>query len=199
MLGGGCRGERLVCKTAEFDSFWFARKEKDIKHLKTIIAMTISKKLEKAINEQITAEMWSANLYMAMSFFCEKEGFSGFGNWLKKQSNEEISHAYMMADFLIKRGGTAKMGKIEEVPGTWKKPVDMFKNVYEHECKVSEMINKLLDLSVEENDKAAQDFFWQFVREQVEEEATASDIVSKIEKFGDSALFMLDSKLGERQ
>lgn len=161
--------------------------------------MTISKKLEKAINEQITAEMWSANLYMAMSFFCEKEGFSGFGNWLKKQSNEEISHAYMMADFLIKRGGTAKMGKIDEVPGTWKKPIDMFKNVYEHECKVSEMINKLLDLSIEENDKAAQDFFWQFVREQVEEEATASDIVSKIEKFGDSALFMLDSKLGERQ
>ena len=159
--------------------------------------MTISKKLEKAINEQITAEMWSANLYMAMSFFCEKEGFSGFGNWLKKQSNEEISHAYMMADFLIKRGGTAKMGKIDEVPGTWKKPIDMFKNVYDHECKVSEMINKLLDLSIEENDKAAQDFFWQFVREQVEEEATASDIVSKIEKFGDSALFMLDSKLGE--
>ena len=75
----------------------------------------------------------------------------------------------------------------------------MFKNVYEHECKVSEMIIKLLDLSIEENDQAAQDFFWQFVREQVEEEATASDIVSKIEKFGDSALFMLDSKLGERQ
>ena len=173
--------------------------KKEKKHLKTIIVMTISKKLEKAINEQITAEMWSANLYMAMSFFCEKEGFSGFGNWLKKQSNEEISHAYMMADFLIKRGGTAKMGKIDEVPGTWKKPIDMFKKVYEHECTVSEMINTLLDLSIEENDKAAQDFFWQFVREQVEEEATASDIVSKIEKFGDSALFMLDSKLGERQ
>lgn len=161
--------------------------------------MTISKKLEKAINSQIAAEMWSANLYMSMSLFCEKEGFSGFSSWLKKQSTEEISHAYMMADFLIQRGGTAKVAKIEEVPGTWKAPLDLFKNVYEHECKVSAMIDKLLDLSVEENDKAAQDFFWQFVREQVEEEATASDIVAKIEKFGDTALFMLDSKLGERQ
>ena len=36
--------------------------------------MTISKKLEKAINSQIAAEMWSANLYMSMSLFCEKEG-----------------------------------------------------------------------------------------------------------------------------
>lgn len=161
--------------------------------------MVISKKLEKAINEQIAAELWSANLYMSMSFFCEKEGFSGFGHWLKKQSQEETTHAYMMADFLIKRGGTAKVTKIDEVPFSWKKPIDLFKNVYEHECKVSEMINKLLDLSVADNDKASQDFFWQFVREQVEEESTASDIVAKIEKFGDSALFMLDSKMGERQ
>ena len=28
----------------------------------------ISEKLQKAINEQITAEMWSSNLYLAMSF-----------------------------------------------------------------------------------------------------------------------------------
>ena len=32
----------------------------------------ISEKLQNAINEQITAEMWSANLYLAMSFYFEK-------------------------------------------------------------------------------------------------------------------------------
>lgn len=160
--------------------------------------MIISKKLEEAINQQIAAEMWSANLYMSMAFFCEKEGFTGFGHWLKKQSEEEISHAYMMADYLMKRGGTAKVGQIDAVPCQWNRPIDLFKNVYEHECKVSSMINNLLDIATSDNDKASQDFFWQFVREQVEEEATASDIVAKIEKFGDSALFMLDSKMGER-
>ena len=169
------------------------------KQFKIRIAMTISKKLEKAINEQIAAELWSANLYMSMSFFCEKEGFAGFAHWLKKQSQEEIGHAYTMAAYLMQRGGTAKVAKIDEVPSEWKKPIDLFKGVYAHECKVSEMINKLLDLATAENDKATQDFFWQFVREQVEEEATASDVVAKIEKFGDTALFMLDSKLGERQ
>ena len=49
----------------------------------------ISEKLQNAINEQITAEMWSANLYLAMSFFMEKEGYNGMANWLKKQSFEE--------------------------------------------------------------------------------------------------------------
>lgn len=64
----------------------------------------ISEKLQKAINEQITAEMWSSNLYLAMSFFFEKEGFSGFAHWMKKQSQEEMGHAYAMADYIIKRG-----------------------------------------------------------------------------------------------
>ena len=61
----------------------------------------ISEKLQNAINEQITAEMWSANLYLAMSFYFEREGFSGFAHWMKKQSQEEMGHAYAMADYII--------------------------------------------------------------------------------------------------
>ena len=76
----------------------------------------ISEKLQKAINEQITAEMWSSNLYLAMSFYFEKEGFSGFAHWMKKQSQEEMGHAYAMADYIIKRGGTAIVDKIDVVP-----------------------------------------------------------------------------------
>ena len=74
----------------------------------------ISEKLQKAINEQITAEMWSSNLYLAMSFYFEKEGFSGFAHWMKKQSHEELEHAYAMADYIIKRGGMAKVDKRSE-------------------------------------------------------------------------------------
>ena len=53
----------------------------------------ITEKLQNAINEQITAEMWSANMYLAMSFYMEKEGFSGMAHWLKKQWAEENEHA----------------------------------------------------------------------------------------------------------
>ena len=50
----------------------------------------ISEKLQQALNDQITAELWSANLYLSMSFYMEREGFNGFANWLKKQSQEEV-------------------------------------------------------------------------------------------------------------
>ena len=86
----------------------------------------ISEKLQNAINEQISAEMWSSNLYLSMSFYFEREGFSGFAHWMKKQSQEEMGHAYAMADYIIKRGGIAKVDKIDVVPTGWGTPLEVF-------------------------------------------------------------------------
>ena len=113
----------------------------------------ISEKLQKAINEQITAEMWSSNLYLAMSFFFEKEGFSGFAHWMKKQSQEEMGHAYAMADYIIKRGGTAMVDKIDVVPNGWGTPLEVFEHVYKHECHVSALVDKLVDVAAAEKDQ----------------------------------------------
>ena len=159
----------------------------------------ISEKLQNAINEQITAEMWSANLYLSMSFYFEKEGFSGFANWMKKQSQEELEHAYVMADYIIKRGGVAKVDKIDVVPSGWGTPLEVFEYVYKHECHVSKMIDELVSVASAERDNATQDFLWGFVREQVEEEATAQGIVDKIKKAGDAGIFFIDSQLGQRK
>lgn len=159
----------------------------------------ITEKLQEAINKQIVAEIWSAHLYLSMAFYFDKEGFTGFATWMKKQSEEEMEHAYTMADYIIKRGGTAKVGKIDSVPQTWESPLAAFEHVYEHECKVSKMIDDLVDLAAAERDKATQDFLWSFVREQVEEEATASGIVDRMKKMGATAIFNLDQQYGSRQ
>ena len=63
----------------------------------------ITEKLQNAINEQITAEMWSSNLYLAMSFYMEKEGYCGMASWLKKQSFEEHAHACELASSVAAR------------------------------------------------------------------------------------------------
>lgn len=159
----------------------------------------ISQTLQDALNGQIVAEIYSANLYLSMAFYMEKEGFDGFSHWMKKQSSEEMDHAYAIANYIIKRGGTAVVGNIDAVRQNWESPLNAFKDAYEHECKVSKMIDDLLDKAIAEGDKASQDFLWQFVREQVEEEATASSIVDRIERMGDNAIFNLDQQYGARQ
>ena len=97
----------------------------------------ISKKLQDALNEQIVAEIYSANLYLSMSFYMEKEGFEGFSTWMKKQSAEEMDHAYQMASFIIKRGGEAVVNQIPAVKKKWSTPLEAFEDTYKHECHVS--------------------------------------------------------------
>ena len=160
----------------------------------------ISEKLNQAINDQITAEMWSSNLYLSMSFYLQKEGFDGFASWMRKQSQEELEHAYNLADYVAKRGGQALVGKIDVVPQGWGSVTEVFEHVYQHECHVSALIDELVNVAAAEKDKASQDFLWGYVREQVEEEATAQGIVEKLKKCGDYAgILYLNDKLGQRK
>ena len=63
----------------------------------------MTEKLQIALNEQITAELWSANLYLSMSFFLKREGFEGFSHWMRKQYQEEVKHATAIADYMTDR------------------------------------------------------------------------------------------------
>ena len=158
----------------------------------------ITEKLQNAVNDQITAELWSSNLYLQMAFHFEKEGWDGFAHWMHKQSDEERNHAIMLANYLAKRGGEAKVNMIDVVPSSWGSVKEVFANVAEHERHVSRLIDDLVDVASAEKDKATQDFLWGFVREQVEEEASVDAIVNKIERCGDSGLIFLDSELAKR-
>ncbi|MCD7721780.1 MAG: ferritin [Prevotellaceae bacterium] len=159
----------------------------------------ISNKLQQAINAQIVAEMWSANLYLSMSYYFAAKGYEGFAKWMKAQANEENEHAEQMAQYILRRGGEAKVGAIDAVPQEWDSPLAVFEHVYKHECHVSSLIDALVDLAIAEKDKASQDFLMGFVREQVEEEATAQGIVDKMKLGGQSALYHLDAELGTRK
>ena len=160
--------------------------------------MILSKKLSEAFNAQVNAEMWSSNLYLSMSVHFQKLGLNGFAHWMKKQAEEEMEHAHKMIDFAIDRGGDITIGQINVVPTAWGSVTELFEHVYKHECHVSALVDKLVDVAAAEKDKATQDFLWGFVREQVEEEATAAGIVDMIKKAGATGIFFVDVKLGER-
>lgn len=158
----------------------------------------ISKKLQDAINKQISAEMWSSNLYLSMSYFFAKEGFTGFAGWMKKQSLEEMEHAYKLADYLVVREGTVELNKVDLVPTGWGSPLEVFKHSLDHEKHISQKINELVDLAEAENDKATADFLIWFVSEQVEEEATVQTIVKKLQIAGNTAIYFVDAEFGKR-
>lgn len=160
--------------------------------------MTLSRKMSDALNEQVLAEIWSSNLYLSMYIHFTQIGLNGCAHWMKKQSMEELDHAYKLIDYSVQRGGQVKLDQINVVPTAFGTPLEVFQHVYTHEVHVSELIDKLVDVAHAENDKATQDFLWGFVREQVEEEATAKNIVEKLKMFGEHHIAIMDHQLGKR-
>jgi ferritin len=160
----------------------------------------LNRKMEKALNEQINAEFYSAYLYLAMAGHFAAEGLSGFAIWMRMQTQEEMAHAMKMYDFVHERGGRVALGAIPQPAAKWKSPLDVFADVLAHEQKVTGLINGLVDLALAEKDHATTIFLQWFVTEQVEEEASAGEVLHKLKLIGKDAngLFVLDRELGQR-
>ncbi len=161
----------------------------------------LSKKMEKALNEQINAEYYSSYLYLSMAAWCYAENLSGFGHWMELQSQEELGHAMKLFDYVNSRGGRVVLKEIEAPPAEWDSPLAVMEATLEHEEKVTKMINELAELALSEKDFATNALLQWYINEQVEEEATASDIVNKLRmvKGAGNGLLMMDRVLAERQ
>jgi ferritin len=160
----------------------------------------LSKKIEEALNEQINAELYSAYLYLAMAAYFESMNLHGFAHWMKGQTMEEYNHAMKMFDFLNQCGNRVVLKSISEPPVAWESPLAVFEATYKHEQAVTGRIGILVNLAITEKEHAAANFLQWFVKEQVEEEASAADIVQKLKMTADSAtgLMFIDSELGKR-
>lgn len=160
----------------------------------------ISKKIEDALNQQINAETYSAYLYWSMSAALEGMNLPGFANWMRMQAQEEMAHAMKLYHHIIERGGDVTLTAIDGPPTSWDSAKAVIEATLEHEQHVTSLINKLMDLANGEKDHASSMFLQWFVTEQVEEEATAMDILGKLEVAGGTAggLYMLDKEMAGR-
>lgn len=82
----------------------------------------------------------------------------------------------------------------------WESPLAAFEDTYEHERKVTGLIDDLVSLAISEGDYATNNFLQWFVTEQVEEESSVDEVVQKIKMIGEApgGLFMLDRELAQR-
>lgn len=159
----------------------------------------ISKKMEKAINEQIKWEFYSAYLYLSMSAWFERQGLPGCANWMRVQREEETFHAMKFLDYLLERGGAVELAAIDAPEKAWKAPAAVFEHTQKHEQEVTRRINALMDLAMKEKDHAAVIFLQWFVSEQVEEEASVAAVLDKVKLVGDGpSFYLLDQELAAR-
>jgi ferritin len=160
----------------------------------------ISPTIQDALNAQVNRELASAYVYLGMAAWADEQNLAGAASWLRLQWNEELAHATKIIDYISERGGRVKLAAIAEPPMQYENLLDVFRNVLSHEEEVSDAINKLYDLAVSEKDYATQTLLDWYVNEQVEEENQPMEIISLLERVGDSGsgLLLVDRRLAGR-
>lgn len=157
----------------------------------------LSDSIQKALNNQIKIEAESSQIYLAMASWAEVQGLSGVATFMYAQSDEEREHMLKLVRYVNERGGHSKISKLKEPSVEFGSFKEMFETLFEHEVFVSQSINELVDISLQEKDYATHNFLQWYVAEQIEEESQARTILDKINLIGDekSGLYLFDNDI----
>ena len=160
----------------------------------------LASKVSKLINEQINKELYSAYLYLDFSIFYEAQGLDGFANWYMIQAQEERDHAMLMLKYLQNNGEKVSLEQVAKPDKVMKELIDPLKFGFEHEQYVTSLINDIYSEAYNEKDFRTMQFLDWFVKEQLEEEKNAEDMIKKMELFGNDSkgLYSLDAEFAAR-
>ena len=160
----------------------------------------MDQKVAYLLNDQINKEFYSAYLYLDMANFYSRKGLDGFANWYEIQAKEEQDHAMLMYQYLHNNDVEVTLETIAKPDKAFSTLMDPLKAGLEHEKYVTSLINNIYSAAVAVNDFRTTQFLDWFIKEQGEEEKNSTDLITKMELFGDDArsLYMLNSELAGR-
>lgn len=155
----------------------------------------LSASIEKQLNHQVKLEGQSSNTYLAMASWAENAGYEGVASFMYRHSDEERMHMLKLIKYINERGGKACVPALEEPNNRYKNLQDVFESLLQHEQHVTNEINGLVHMSLDEKDYTTHNFLQWYVSEQLEEEALARTILDKLRIIGNdsgSGLYLFD-------
>lgn len=157
----------------------------------------LSENMQAALNKQIKIEAESSQVYLAMASWSESKGLEGISQFMYGQSDEEREHMLKMFKYVNERGGQAEVSELVKPAQQYGSIKEMFETLFKHEVFVSQSINELVHITLEEKDYATHNFLQWYVAEQIEEEAQARTILDKINLIGDDkgGLYLFDNDI----
>lgn len=158
-------------------------------------------KLEEAFNEQVTLELEASLVYRQLGIEMDMLDLPGMAAWFRAQADEEVVHANRFIDHMTDRDAHPRIRAVPAVAAHADSVLQAFEASLAHEQKVSDAIRNLYRLAQQEGDIDALPLLNWFIDEQLEEEATISELIGKIRLIDDDGpgLLKLDDQLGARQ
>jgi ferritin len=141
-----------------------------------------SERFVDALNAQIAREFAAAHQYVAIGTYYAAETFPRLASFFYEQAEEEREHAMKMVNYLLDRDADVQIGPVEGPQQSFADHVEPIKLALEQERAVSVRISELAGIARETNDYLSEQFMQWFLEEQVEEEASMSDLLTVAER-----------------
>jgi ferritin len=152
----------------------------------------LSKHIVNILNQQVEKESYSSSLYLAMASWAQVNGYAGIAQWLYIQSDEERMHMLKFIHYINERVGIAFVSAIKQPPTEYGNIKKLFEEILKHEQFISDSINQIVGLALEEKDYTTHSWIQWFVNEQIEEEAAVTEILDKLKLVGESNMYIFD-------
>jgi ferritin len=143
----------------------------------------------EAVNEQIAYELGASNQYVAIAVHFDSETLPQLAAHFYRQSLEERNHAMMLVQYLLDSGEKVGIPAVSAPQNDFQDPVAPVALALQQERTVTEQIVRLAALAREENDLVGAQFMDWFLKEQREEVASMSALLSIVERASGNLLF----------
>ncbi len=159
--------------------------------------MLVSQKIIDAINGQIGMEFAASLQYDAIGAYFDVQSLPTLARHFYKQSSEERGHAHRFMRFVLDAGGQVIIPAIDAPVPDFKFAKDAVKLSLDQELKVTEAINGIYDMALKSNDHITSISLQWFLKEQIEEVSSMSDLLKTVERAGEGGLLLVEQFLGQ--
>jgi ferritin len=132
------------------------------------------------LNRQLNCELTAAHAYLALSVWCASRSLTGFAAFFAKQSGEEREHAKKLIKHVHDRGVAPELAAIAAPKQDFKSLLEVVEQAQAMEQSNTCGINAVFEAAVAVKDYPAQVLMHWFIKEQVEEEAWAAELVDRV-------------------
>jgi ferritin len=140
------------------------------------------------LNEQVGHEFAASQQYLAIAVYYDDETLPRLAGFFYAQALEERNHALMMIQYLLDAGVEAPIPGVEAPQTGFADVVEPVTLALGQERRVSDQINTLAGIARSESDYTSEQFMQWFIKEQVEEVASMSDLLKVVQRAKDNPL-----------
>ena len=155
----------------------------------------ISEQMNAAINEQIGNELNASLQYIAIAAYFDAEDLLELAQHFYRQSEEERVHALRFLKFIVDAGGQVEISTIPQPQNRFSTTEEAIQRALDGEITVTQQINALVDLSMQEKDHITHNFLQWFVTEQLEEVSSMNTLLKIVQRAGEENLLMVEEYL----